>query len=226
VGPSRPPAIDVPTEPIVLASGSRYRARLLADAGIPSEIDPPDVDERAFDPLLEELGPDGLAVELALRKAMAVAGRHPGRTIVAADQVGVLPLGDGRLDLLTKRPTVEGAVAQLVAMSGTTHRLVNGVVVIAPGGTAHSGVDVQVVRMRPYSEAEARAYVERFEPFDTSGSYRLEDGEVMAAESGPGAALVASVTGEDASGVVGLPMPLLRRLLGDAARAELTPREP
>ncbi|UDY36353.1 Maf family protein [Dermatobacter hominis] len=211
--------------PLVLASGSRYRAALLAEAGIEVAIDPPDVDERAFDVLLERLGPDGLAVELALRKALDVAPRHPGRTVVAADQVGVLPTGGG-VELLTKRPTVEGAVAQLVAMSGTTHRLVNGVVVIGPGGTWHSGVDVQVVTMRSYTEDEARAYVERFEPFDTSGSYRLEDGDVLVREGGPGAALVASVAGEHASGVVGLPLPLLRRLLADAAAPGFSPREP
>ena len=212
--------------PLVLASGSRYRAALLAEAGIEVEVDPPDVDERAFDVLLDRLDPDGLAVELARRKALDVAPRHTGRTVVAADQVGVLATSDGGVALLTKQPSVEGAVAQLLDMSGTTHRLVNGVVVVAPGGTWHTGVDVQVVTMRRYSEDEARAYVERFEPFDTSGSYRLEDGDVMELERGPGAALVASVSGEDPSGVVGLPLPLLRRLLADAAASAVSPREP
>ena len=217
VSPSEAPGA-IAREPIVLASGSRYRARLLADAGIPAEVDPPVVDERSFDGRLDELGPDGLAVELALLKGRDVLPRHPGRLVVAADQGGVLRGADGRLALLTKQPTPAGAVAQLMAMSGTTHHLVNGVVVLTPEGTFHTGVDVQVVTMRPYTEAAARAYVERFEPWDTSGSYRLEDGEVLEREHGPGAALVSSVTGEDPSGVVGLPIPLLRRLLADAGR--------
>jgi septum formation protein len=219
-----PHSSTVPSSPapisLVLASGSRYRAGLLSDAGFEVDIDPPSIDERTADVLLEHLGADGLAVELARRKALDVAPRHPGRVVVAADQVGVLPSPDGSVSLLTKQPTVEGAVAQLMAMSGTTHKLVNGLVVVAGRGTLHSGVDVLVVTMRRYTEAEARAYVERFEPFDTAGSYRLEDGEVLAREAGPDAPLVASVAGEDASGVVGLPMPLLRRLLADAAAAD------
>ncbi len=213
-GEQRVPTDEQPA--LVLASGSRYRSELLAAAGIAVVIDPPEVDERAADVLLSVLGPDGLAVELARRKAQAVAPRHPGRTIVAADQVGVLASDSAEPHLLSKQADVSGAVTQLMAMSGGRHHLVNGVVVVAPSGAMHAGVDVQVVTMRAYGEAEALAYVERFAPFDTSGSYRIEDGEELERIMGPGAALVASVTGEDPSGVVGLPLPLLRRLLADA----------
>lgn len=208
--PSRPP--------LVLASGSRYRAELLATAGIAAEVDPPEVDERAADALMAELGPDGLAVELALRKALAVAPRHRGRVILAADQVGVLAERSGGVQLLTKQPGADGAVAQLMAMSGERHHLVNGVVVLGPTGSMHSGVDVQVVTMRAYDERTARAYVELFSPFDTAGSYRLEDGEELERRHGAGAGLVASVTGEHPSGVVGLPLPLVARLLADVER--------
>lgn len=209
---------------IVLASGSRYRARMLAEAGIPVLVDPPMVDERAFDGLLEVLGPDGLALELAGRKADAVAPRHPGMVVVAADQVGVLDGDDGDPVMLTQQPTVEGAVAQLVRMSGTVHRLVTGVVVQARSGDRHTGVDVQQVAMRAYSEAEALAYVEAYEPFDTAGSYRLEDGESLEREGGVGAALVVAVEGEHPSGVLGLPLPLLRRLLVEAGEVDLLER--
>lgn len=194
---------------IVLASGSTYRAHVLREAGWDVDTDPPDVDERAADELLSTAGPAGLALELARRKLRDVAPRHVGRLVVAADQVGVLDLGD-RLVLLTKQPTVEGAVAQLCAMSGSTHRLVNGVAVTSDGGErVVEGVDEHVVTMRSYTRAEAEDYVRRFEPFDTSGSYRLEDGERMA----PSAPLVETVEGEDSSGVLGLPLPLLARLV-------------
>lgn len=206
-------------EPIVLASGSRYRAEMLASFGISAEIDPPNVDERSFDSRLHELGPDGLALELARLKADDVAPRHRGRVIVAADQVGVIEPVKGGAVLLTKQPDVEAAVSQLMMMSGSRHHLVNGVVVCDRSGDVQTGVDVQIVTMRSFSEDEARDYVVRFEPFDTSGSYRLEDGEELERLHGPGAALVASVTGEDPSGVLGMPMPLLRRMLADAGWA-------
>jgi len=219
-----------PVAPLVLASGSTYRAAILAEAHIPVIVDPPDIDERALDGRVADLGPEGLAVHLAVAKAEAVASRHPGSFVLAADQVGVLgtdPADDAASDdrpsegrrwvLLTKRTDTDGAVAQLMSMAATTHRLVNGMVLRSPDGALHTGVDVQTVTMRGYSESEARSYVDRFEPFDTAGSYRIEDGEVMEGEQGPGTALVASVSGEHPSGVVGMPLPLLRRLLAAAS---------
>lgn len=199
----------------MLASGSRYRAALLAEAGIDVDVDPPDVDERVLDDRLGELGPDGLALELARLKLADVARRHPGRAVIAADQVGVLGAGRSEVTLLTKQPDADAAVAQLLAMAGTTHQLVNGVAVQAPNGDVHTGIDVQVVTMRRFDEAQARDYVERFDPCDTAGSYRLEDQEALEVERA-GSGLVASVRGEDPSGVIGLPLPLLRRLLLDA----------
>lgn len=198
---------------IVLASGSRYRAGVLRDAGWDVEVDPPDVDERAADGLLDEVGPEGLALELARRKLADVAPRHPGRVVLAADQVGVLTTGTGHT-MLTKQEDPDAAVEQLWSMSGTTHRLVNGVVVSNDGGgTVVEGVDVNEVTMRRFSRDEAAEYVQRFRPFDTSGSYRLEDGELMA----PLAPFVVGVVGQHPSGVVGLPLPLLERLIREVA---------
>jgi predicted house-cleaning NTP pyrophosphatase (Maf/HAM1 superfamily) len=95
-------------------------------------------------------------------------------------------------------------------MSGTTHELVNGLIVLdARTGRSVEGVDRQVVSMRAFGRDEATEYVERFEPWDSSGSYRLEDQELMA----PIEPFVVEVRGEDDSGVLGLPLPLLGRLL-------------
>ena len=200
------------TTRLVLASGSRYRAEVLRDAGYDVEVDPPSVDERALDALFEE-DPTRLALELAQLKAADVAPRHPGATVLAGDQVGVLITSDGPRQL-TKQPDEEGAVEQLLAMSGTTHQLVNGLVLVridSSGATQRSvgGIDVQEVTMRAFSPEEARAYVRRFEPYDSAGSYRLEDQDEMP----PGERFVIDVRGEDPSGVLGLPLPLLSRLL-------------
>ena len=198
----------------MLASGSRYRAQVLRDAGYEVEVDPPEVDERALDHLFDE-DPERLALELAQRKAGVVAARHPGSTVLAGDQVGVLMTPDGPRQL-TKQPEEDGAVEQLMAMSGTTHRLVNGLVVVRTDATcavqrSMGGIDVQEVTMRTFTRDEALAYVRRFEPFDSAGSYRLEDQDVMA----PHERFVVEVRGEDPSGVLGLPLPLLGRLLDE-----------
>jgi septum formation protein len=202
------------TRRLVLASGSRYRARVLREAGYEVEIDPPSVDERALDALFAE-DAHRLALELAQRKAADVAPRHPDTTVLAGDQVGVLVTPDGARQL-TKQPEEEGAVEQLLAMSGTTHRLVNGLVLLRTdlnGAVLRSmgGIDVQEVTMRRFTRDEAVAYVRRFEPYDSAGSYRLEDQDDMAPEE----RFVVDVRGEDPSGVLGLPLPLLARLLDE-----------
>ena len=191
---------------LVLASGSPYRAEVLRGAGYRIVVDPPHVDERALDHLFHERGAEGLALELARRKAAAVGPRHPGVAVVAGDQVGVLQEGSSQR-MLTKASDVAAAVAQLMTMSGTTHRLLNGIVVARyrSDGSAEviEGLDTQVVTMADYDERTAFDYVTSFEPFDTAGSYRLEDD----------AGLVVSVQGEHDSGVLGMPLPLLGRML-------------
>ncbi|MGB6057232.1 MAG: Maf family protein [Microthrixaceae bacterium] len=198
---------------LILASGSRYRARILAEAGLVARTDPPQVDERKLDPLFEQLGPEGFALELARLKAGDVAPRHPDAIVIAGDQVGVLTTRTGPRQL-NKRPDEDSATAQLMSMAGTTHSLVNGIVVIdTAAGSSIEATDIMKVTMRSFTEAEARSYVRRFEPYDCSGSYRIED----QAEMGPGEGFISKVEGEHESGVKGLPLPLLRRMIAELA---------
>jgi septum formation protein len=192
----------------VLASGSSARASVLRGAGIEFEVDRPEVDERAHDDLLASDGPAALALHLARLKAAAVVGRHPAALVLAADQVGVLDV-DGEIVLLVQQPTFEGAVQQLLSMSGSTHLLVNGLVLTdTASGRQVSGVDVQTVTMRSFDRTAAEAYVAQFEPYESAGSYRLEDQGEMRPED----RLVVGVAGEDPSGVLGLPLPLFQRM--------------
>jgi septum formation protein len=201
---------------VVLASSSRYRASMLAEAGIEVEVDPPELDERVWDDQLDRLGADGLALELARRKAAVVMPRHPGAIVIAGDQVGIVGVGD-QVAMLTKQPDARAAVDQLLTMSGTTHELVNGLVLVdGATGRRAEGIDRQLVTMRRFSADDARQYVERFEPYDSSGSYRLEDQDRMA----PLEPFVTDVRGEHDSGVLGLPLPLLGRLLHELTELE------
>ncbi|MHB1139804.1 MAG: Maf family protein [Microthrixaceae bacterium] len=203
--------------PLVLASASPYRAALLASVGLIATVDPPDVDERALDERFPELGAERFALELARRKAADVAPRHRDSDVLAGDQVGVVDLADGRQLQLHKQPDEDAAVEQLLMMSGTTHRLVNGLVLVhLASGRAVEGVDEQHVTMRAFDEREARAYVRRFEPYDSSGSYRIED----QLEMDDGEGFVVDVQGEDPSGVQGLPLPLVRRMIAALAAGD------
>lgn len=204
---------------LVLASTSASRAAVLREASIDFEAFAPSVDERSFDHRFPELGPAGYVLEIARAKAESVVARlqaervgagtptQDRRTVVVGcDQVAVLTV-DGRPELLHKPETPQRAVEQLMRMSGGTHELVNGVVAIeVESATVRHEIDRHRITMRDFSRSEAEDYVERFAPLDCAGSYRIEDD----------ADLLLSVEGEHRTGVIGLPLPTLLRLL-DAA---------
>src|SRR5258706_12862173 len=72
--------------PLVLASKSAARRALLEVAGIPVEIAPADIDERAVETRAGLDDAEAVAVLLAREKARAVAGKHPDRMVLGADQ--------------------------------------------------------------------------------------------------------------------------------------------
>src|SRR5581483_284897 len=78
-----------PGEPLVLASGSATRARLLADAGLPLLVDPAAVDEEEIRAsfLAEGRDVNACAAALAEAKAMRVSARHSGVLVLGADQI-------------------------------------------------------------------------------------------------------------------------------------------
>ena len=121
------------SSPIVLASSSVYRARVLRDAGWDIRIVEPDVDERSLRHLFDDLGPEAYAVELARRKARSVRGEvDPASLVIGADQVGVRRSGSRAVEV-GKPSTPEEAVGQIMAVAGGSYRLVNGVVVVRAG---------------------------------------------------------------------------------------------
>ena len=79
-------------DPLILASQSRARQMLLANAGIQFEAVPADIDERAVQQASGLAAPGEIARLLAREKAQAVSVRQPGKYVVGADQT--LALGD------------------------------------------------------------------------------------------------------------------------------------
>lgn len=185
---------------LVLASSSTQRRRLLEAGGIVARWVAPVFDERALDTGFDATAPGELALRIAEGKARSIAGEVVGGEVVlAADQLAVL--GDA---MLTKPADLVAAVEQLMAMSAGSHRLINGLVLWRPSdGRWLRATDIHRVTMRPYTRAEAEAYVERFEPLDSVGGYRIEDD----------ADLIESVEGSGDDGVQGLPMSIVRRMM-------------
>lgn len=176
--------------PIVLASTSKWRRKLLADVGIAVTCgDPMDAEERAA--VAPGTGPEGVA----LARAGAKAGRlHvEGQLTLGADQVIEI---DG--ELLGKPEDAEAHVAQLRRLRGRTHALHTGLVVLGPtlAARAERVVTTRVGLRADLGDAELRAYVASGDAAGCAGGYRAE---------GHGALLIASVDG-DWNNVVGLPV--------------------
>jgi len=176
---------------LVLASTSKIRAKILADAGFVAEAVAPGVSE---DPgTLRD--PAALAEALALRKARAVADRYPGAWVVGSDQVVHDP--EGRGAPWGKPIDAVDHLARLRSMRGRCHELVTGWAILGPGAPGQSGVERARVWMRAdLDDAELAAYVESGEGRWCAGGYAVE---------GRGAFLFDRVDG-DWNTVLGLPL--------------------
>src|ERR1700743_661720 len=73
-------------DPLILASQSRARQALLADAGIPFEAMPAHIDEREIQRASGLVTPGAIASLLAGQKALFISSRQPGRVVIGADQ--------------------------------------------------------------------------------------------------------------------------------------------
>jgi septum formation protein len=183
---------------LILASASPRRSSILTSLGLEHRVVPARVDEAAH----PAENPLAHVERLARAKAAAVAPLHREAWVLAGDTVVTV---DG--DLLGK-PRNEGeAVSMLLRLQGRAHRVASGLA-LAGRGELVSGVEVTEVRFRPFDQATAMAYAASGEPMDKAGAYGIQ---------GLGAALVEGITG-DYSGVVGLPVPLLIRLLAEVGR--------
>jgi septum formation protein len=172
--------------PLVLASASPRRLDLLRQVGLePAEIDPADIDES---PGAGEL-PRAYAVRMARAKLAAVAGRHPGAIVLAADSVVVC----GRR-ILPKTETE--ARACLALLSGRRHRVLGGLAVGRPDGTVRTRLVETVVRFKRLEAAEVDDYLQSGEWRGKAGGYAIQ---------GRAARFVAFLSGSY-SNVVGLPL--------------------
>ncbi len=186
----------------VLASSSRRRRDLLHQLGLEFDVVPPDVDET---PLPGE-DPAGYVFRISQAKAAAV--HTEGTVTIAADTTVVL---DSKI---VGKPTDEANAVELLGrISGRTHKVYTGLTVKSDRGVTTALGDSQVT-MATMSDADIRAYVATGEPMDKAGAYGLQ---------GIGGQFVRRVEGEP-SNVIGLPVHLLRKVLGFQG-IELLPTE-
>ena len=156
---------------LILASQSRARQVLLANAGIPFDAVPARIDERAVQEDSGLSAPGEIAGLLAREKALFVSSRNPAHYVVGADQT--LALGSR---LFSKPAGRAQAAEQLRLLAGGTHELHSAVAVARDGKVVFSDISVARLTMRALSGAEIRAYLDEAGEAVTSsvGAYQLE----------------------------------------------------
>ncbi|MFC9434620.1 Maf family protein [Nocardia sp. NPDC057030] len=197
----------------VLASASPARREVLRSAGIDPIVRVSDVDEDAIQAALPDgTAPEVVVVELAKAKAAAVAATIPE---LAADCVVVgcdsMLLVDGELQ--GKPHTAEVARARWGEMAGRSADLVTGhcVLRLHDGRITAEAIDCSstTVHFAKPEPDELDAYIATGEPLQVAGAFTLD---------GLGGWFVDRIDG-DPSSVIGIGLPLLRRLLGDVGVA-------
>jgi septum formation protein len=197
----------------VLASGSPRRRELLEALGLEFETVVPRVEE------LADGRPAGVVVENARRKASAVL-RQAGEAALVLGVDTDVEL-EGRL--LGKAGDESEARSRLEALSGRTHEVLSGVVLLGRGDflspterkspraapDERAGVSRSSVTFRELDDATLDLYLAAGEWRDRAGAYAIQ---------GLGSILVDAVRG-DFSNVVGLPLPLLLDLAPELGKS-------
>jgi septum formation protein len=191
------------SKPLLLASKSEVRRKILASAGVPIESRPAPIDERAIEARSNVHEAAEVARVLAGAKAHTVAAQMPARVVLGADQTPTL--GERRFSKPANR---DAAREQLLALRGKTHRLHSALTVVLDGTVLFEYSDSAHLTMRNFSERFLESYLDAVgdSALASVGGYQIESAGIH---------LFEKISG-DYFTILGLPLlPLLQFLRQD-----------
>ena len=192
------------TKPLILASSSETRLRLLQAAGLDVTQRNPRIDEHAIRASLteENATPRDIADALAEMKARKIADKEGDALVLGCDQVL-----DFRHKVWGKPETETEAIEQLTAFRGQSHKLLSAVVLYDAGKPIWRHMGEVRLTMRPMSDDWLQGYVSRnwHSIRHSVGGYKLEE---------EGIRLFSAIEG-DYFTILGLPLLPLLGYLGE-----------
>jgi septum formation protein len=186
---------------LILASSSPRRQELIRTFQLPVRIEVSHADE-TYAP---NSAPEEIVESLALRKALAVTNN------LASESINGIVIGSDTIvvynnQVLNKPVDDEDAKRMLTMLQGHTHQVFSGIACVdLITGERLIKHRMTEVTMRELTTEQISRYIASGEPHDKAGAYAIQ---------GIGALLVESIHGCYFN-VVGLPLSLLSRMLGD-----------
>jgi len=188
---------------LILASTSPRRQELLRNAGIPFEVRAP----RIHEVWKQGESAETYVVRLAKEKAEDAAHQLAGNQIVVlgADTTVVVD------EVILEKPRNPADAARMLRLlSGRSHQVMTGVCLLVRDTNANNSftaIETTSVVFRKLNEQEIQSYVTTGEPLDKAGAYAIQ---------GIASRWIPRIEGCYFN-VVGLPVPLVYRLLEEHA---------
>ena len=155
---------NTPPFPLILASASPRRRKILESMNVAFNVAIPDVEEVHRDD-----DPEGTVTENASRKCEWARGRFPEAGIIAADTVVVF---DGKS--IGKPRSIVDATAMLQKFSGHSQTVYTGVAMAYGPPEPVVRVEKSEVHFRELSDLAIEEYFRRVDPLDKAGGYDID----------------------------------------------------
>ena len=155
--------------PIILASSSSARKKILLDLGLKFDVISPNFDEEKAKPKIKHLSIKNQAMYLAKHKALSVSVFHPNSIVIGSDQI--CELEGFAIDKSTNRLD---AINQIKALQGKTHIQNNAVCLYKKNKLLFKNSSQAKLTIRNLSDQEIINYVDLDQSWGCAGSYKFE----------------------------------------------------
>ena len=185
--------------PIILASNSEARLKILQETGIDFLQLKSNIDESLVKKKYKKKNVNFIATKLAEAKALFISRENRKSYVIGADQICI-----SKGKIFSKPKNKKKAIEQLLELNGKAHKLISAFSICYDNQVVYSYVEEVKLKMRKLSKKSIKDYVEIDLPISSCGSYRFEAN---------GKYLFSDVVG-NTSTILGLPiLPLIKILL-------------